>query len=178
MKYTFITLLLASLLSLYQNNQDIYDSKNTLNENKPSQSSSLSNIQTEYSTQYVPIANCRVSGVYNQLCLKKHIQRREENDTKYRHYFNCFSKAICGYHKGKCQWLKTKQFNKCIIKAKQLSAHSEIRTVSNQLANPSSFSTNPVVALSDPLNDNRSIGRTFAGTNHKIIPRELLLKTH
>lgn len=169
----YIILLLFLFFSIYQCNRVILDLNQGESENnilKPS----AKNIRTEHSTHFVPIRKCRISGVYNQLCLNNNSQSIEENDTKFRHYFNCLSKAICGYWKGKCSWFKTKQFNKCLKNAKDLSVYSEIRTISNLLAHPSSFSTNPIVALSDPLNDNKSVGRAFTGTSNTT-PRELFL---
>lgn len=62
---------------------------------------------------------CRISGVYLQLCLNKDIYYANEmSGITYNKKYDCFDKAICAFKDNKCQWFKTKKFKKCIRRVK------------------------------------------------------------
>lgn len=78
---------------------------------------------------------CRISGVYKQLCLSKDIQYANEmSGITYNKKYDCFDQAICAFKDNKCQWFKTKKFKKCMRRVKAQEALSQDRS-SNYYSN-------------------------------------------
>ena len=65
----------------------------------------------------VPVHNCKIGGLYKQLCMMEN-----ENDlmvnSPYKKRYQCYKEAICTYKSGKCQWLQTNQFKQCMNRIK------------------------------------------------------------
>ena len=60
---------------------------------------------------------CIVKGQYNQYCVFRNDNSRKYNKkVKFNKKYKCLSKAICSFKNGKCQWLSTKQFKRCLDK--------------------------------------------------------------
>lgn len=60
---------------------------------------------------------CVVKGQYNQYCVsRKDNSRKYNKKVKFNKKFKCLSKAVCSFKNGKCQWLSTKQFKRCLDK--------------------------------------------------------------
>ena len=61
---------------------------------------------------------CVITGRYNQLCRKEHMNDREDY-ARYKNYYRCYKKAKCVYENGKCHWKKTRKYKKCIDKIRR-----------------------------------------------------------
>ena len=63
---------------------------------------------------------CIPKGKYKQLCMSYDAKLSNyQKNRKYKQYYTCYKKAKCELKNGKCQWLKTRKFNKCIKKYKK-----------------------------------------------------------
>ena len=60
---------------------------------------------------------CVIKGQYNQYCVSRNDNSRKYNKkVKFNKKYQCLSKAVCSFKNGKCQWLSTKQFQRCLNK--------------------------------------------------------------
>ena len=57
---------------------------------------------------------CIVKGQYNQLCVDIKNANKKYKKIKYKPEYKCYSKAKCGFSNGKCRWLQTVSYKKCI----------------------------------------------------------------
>lgn len=91
--------------SLSNNN----DSNNNNNNNRNNERNSSNNNQ-----------RCVAKGKYKQFCMSYDAKLSNyQRNRKYKQYYTCYKKARCELKNGKCQWLKTRKFNKCIKKYKK-----------------------------------------------------------
>ena len=64
-------------------------------------------------TTVVTSHNCKIGGLYKQLCMMDNENEIILN-SPYKKRYQCYKEAICTYKSGKCQWLQTNQFKQCM----------------------------------------------------------------
>ena len=67
---------------------------------------------------------CIVKGQYNQLCVDIKDSNKKFRKTKYKPEYKCYSKAKCGFSNGKCRWLQTVSYKKCIKSIQNNATHN------------------------------------------------------
>ena len=56
--------------------------------------------------------NCKVGGLYKQLCMLK--DNIIEDHSSFKKQYNCYKEAKCSYKGGVCKWKQTEQFKSCM----------------------------------------------------------------
>ena len=67
---------------------------------------------------------CIVTGRYNNICtdmenLPRFNRQGSRNSGKFRNVYKCYKHAKCGFVNGKCRFLKTTKFKKCLNRLNQ-----------------------------------------------------------
>lgn len=68
-------------------------------------------------TTVVTSHNCKIGGLYKQLCMMENENEIFIN-SPYKKRYQCYKEAKCTYKGGKCQWLQTNQFKQCMNRIK------------------------------------------------------------